>query len=150
MTDYLETQSGMASRYAEYIQRKGKHGYEVEHIWANHPERHEDEFSHASDFAEYRNRIGGLLILPKSFNASYGDLPYAEKREHYLKQNLLAQSLHQKAYEHSPGFIRFVRESSLPFKAHSEFKKVDLDARHELYKVLAEKIWNPERLTQEL
>lgn len=150
MTDYVETRSGMASRYAEYIQRKGKHGYEVEHIWADHPERHEDEFSHASDFEEYRNRIGGLLLLPKSFNASYGDLPYAEKREHYLKQNLLAQSLHERAYQHSPGFARFVGESGLPFKAHPEFKKVDLDARHELYKVLAEAIWNPERLSQEL
>ncbi len=150
MTDYVETRSGMASRYSEYIQRKGKHGYEVEHIWADHPERHEDEFSHASDFEEYRNRIGGPLLLPKSFNASYGDLPYADKREHYLKQNLLAQSLHERAYQHSPGFVRFVRESGLPFKAHPEFKKVDLDARHELYKALAEDIWNPERLSQEL
>lgn len=150
MTDYVETRSGMASRYAEYIQRKGKHGYEVEHIWADHPERHEDEFSHASDFEEYRNRIGGLLLLPKSFNASYGALPYAEKREHYLKQNLLAQSLHERAYQHSPAFVRFVRESGLPFKAHPDFKKVDLDARQELYRALAEDIWNPKRLRQEL
>ncbi len=42
-------------------------------------ERHDDEFAHPSEFAEYRNRIGGLLLLPKSFNASYGDLPYEEK-----------------------------------------------------------------------
>ncbi len=35
------------------------------------------------------------------FNASYGDLPYKEKREHYLTQNLLAQSLHERAYEHN-------------------------------------------------
>ena len=74
MTDYVETQLRQASRYAEYAQR-GKKGYEIEHIWANHPERHTDEFAHPSDFQEYRNRIGGLLLLPKSFNASYGDLP---------------------------------------------------------------------------
>ncbi len=147
MTDYVETRSGMASRYAEYVQRKGKNGYEVEHIWADHPERHEDEFSHASDFEEYRNRIGGLLLLPKSFNASYGDLPYAEKREHYLKQNLLAQSLHERAYEHSPGLRRFLEESRLSFKAHAEFKKADLDARQELYRALAAHIWNPDRLS---
>jgi len=78
MTDYVETQSGRASRYAEYIQRRGKNGYEVEHIWADHPERHQDEFGHPTDFAEYRNRIGGLLLLPKSFNASYGDMPYSQ------------------------------------------------------------------------
>lgn len=45
--------------------------YEIEHIWADHPQRHTNEFSHPSDLAEHRNRIGGLLLLPKSFNASY-------------------------------------------------------------------------------
>lgn len=150
MTDYVETHSGLPSRYAEYVNRKGKNGYEVEHVWANHPERHEDEFSHPNDFEEYRNRLGGLLLLPKSFNASYGDLPYKEKRGHYLKQNLLAQSLHEKAYERSPGFLRFVKESGLAFKPHHDFKKTDLDARQELYRNLAETIWNTARLEQEL
>ncbi|MGH7962707.1 MAG: DUF262 domain-containing protein, partial [Candidatus Binatia bacterium] len=103
MTDYVETSSGIPSRYTEYVQRKGAKGHEIEHIWAAHPEHHTDEFNHPNDFYEYRDRIGGLLLLPKSFNASYGDLPYMEKREHYLKQNLLAQSLHELAYEHSPG-----------------------------------------------
>ena len=150
ITDYVETSSGLASRYAEYVQRKGKNGYEIEHIWANHPERHEDEFTHHTDFQEYRNRIGGLLLLPKSFNASYGDLPYAEKREHYLMQNLLAQSLHELAYEHNPGFLRFAKEMALPFRAHAEFKKADLDARQQLYRRLADDLWSPERLNREL
>jgi hypothetical protein len=83
MTDYVETRSGQASRYAEYA-RRGRAGYEIEHIWADHPERHADEFGHAAEFQEYRNRIGGLLLLPKSFNASYRDLPYAQNREHIL------------------------------------------------------------------
>lgn len=150
MTDYVETSSGMASHYMEYIQRRGKNGYEVEHIWANHPERHEDEFSHPTDFQEYRNRIGGLLLLPKSFNASFGDLPYAEKREHYNSQNLLARTLHEKAYDHNPGFKRFLQESALPFKAHPEFSKDDLDTRQKLYGKVAEEIWNPDRLKREL
>lgn len=148
MTDYVETRSGMPSRYVDYVQRKGKQAYEAEHIWAEHHEQHEDEFVHPTDFEEYRGRIGGLLLLPKSFNASYGDLPYAKKREHYLKQNLLAQSLHEKAYEHNPGFQRFIKETGLPFQAHADFRKADLDARQKLYLHLAEKIWNPERLRE--
>jgi hypothetical protein len=146
MTDYIETQSGMASRYADYIVRSGKNGYEVEHIWANHPERHEDEFEDARDFDEYRNRIGGLLLLPKSFNASYGDLPYDKKLEHYNTQNLLARSLHELAYSHNPGFLRFKDESHLSFRAHKQFKKTDLDDRHLLYRNIAEAIWNSNRL----
>ena len=33
----------------------------------------------SSEFEAYRNRIGGLLLLPKSINASSGDDPYAKK-----------------------------------------------------------------------
>lgn len=148
MTDYLETRSGQASRYPEYAQR-GRKGYEIEHIWADHPERHADEFGDASEFQEYRNRIGGLLILPKSFNASYGDLPYAEKREHYASQNLLARSLHELAYEHNPGFKRFIAESGLSLRPRVEFKKADLDSRQYFIQKLAERIWSPDRLAQE-
>lgn len=149
MTDYVETRSGMASRYAEYCGRAGKKGYEVEHIWADHPERHKDEFGHPSDFDEYRNRFGGLLLLPKSFNASFGDMTYAEKRPHYNSQNLLARSLCDEAYQHHPGFRRFLHESGLEFKPHAQFNKDDLTVRHELYRKLAEQIWNPNRLTEE-
>jgi hypothetical protein len=93
----------------------------------------------------------GLLLLPKSFNASYGDLPYAEKREHYLGQggNLLARSLHEGAYDHNPGFKRFIEESKLAFRPHPEFKKSDLDSRQRLYQQLADVIWSADRLTQE-
>lgn len=146
MTDFIEIQSGYSSHYAEYIVQGGKHGYEVEHIWADHPERHTDEFSHPADFAEYRNRIGGLLLLPKSFNASYGALSYKEKLPHYNTQNLLARSLHPLCYDRNPGFNRFNEESGLSFGAHSEFKKADLDIRQDLYRKLAEQIWNPENL----
>ena len=149
ITDYIGVSSGQASRYVEYIKQRGKDDYEIEHIWANHPERHKDEFAHPSDFAEYRSRIGNLLLLPKSFNASYGDKPYAEKLKHYYSQNLLAQSLHEKAYKHNPGFLKFLKKSGLNFQPHAEFKKADLDARQELYLQLAEQIWNPDTLRRE-
>jgi uncharacterized protein with ParB-like and HNH nuclease domain len=149
ITDYIETRSGMPSRIGEYIHRSGRNAYEIEHIWAAHPERHRNEFGHPADFDEYRNRIGGLLLLPKSFNASYGDLPYETKREHYLGQNLLARSLHEQAYDHNPGFSCFIEESGLAFRPHPEFKKADMDARQELYTRIAEQTWSPDRLERE-
>lgn len=144
ITDYVETQSGQNSRYIEYV-AEGKNRYEVEHIWANHPERYTDEFSHAADFAEYRNRIGGLLLLPKSFNASYGDLSYPEKLMHYDSQNLLARSLNPHCYEphnHSR-FVQFIQQSYLPFVAYPVFTKAQIEARSELYRQIAMRIWNP-------
>jgi hypothetical protein len=150
MTAYVETSSGSPSHYLDYIHRSGKKGFEVEHIWANHPEWHKDEFSHPSDFDQYRNRVGGLLLLPKSFNASFGDLPYEKKLKHYDSQNLLARSLGEKAYDHNPGFARFIKNSGLPFEPHPQFAKADLDARQDLYQKIAEEIWNPDRLVEAL
>jgi hypothetical protein len=155
MTTYVEHASGdNTTSLATYL--TGKTRFEIEHIWANHPERHADEFALPADFAEQRNRIGGLLLLPKSFNASYGDLPYSDpadpegaKLPHYLTQNLLAESLHPQCYQHNPGFLRFVHESGLPFKAHAQFKKADLKDRSLLYLELAERIWNPDDLLRE-
>ncbi len=123
LTDFIERESGMPSRYEEYISVRGSKGCEVEHIWADHFERHTDEFQHPADFQNVRNRIGGLLLLPKKFNQSYGDLPYKEKLEHYYGQNLLARSLHPKCYEHNPGFLEFIRNTGLKFKPHLQFLK---------------------------
>lgn len=148
MTAFVEQQSGVSISVANYLV-EGKGRFEIEHIWANHPERHLDEFTSSADFAEYRNRIGGLLLLPKSFNGSYGDLSYEDKLPHYNTQNLLARSLHPQCYDHNPGFLSFGRESGLPFKSHSGFKKADLDTRGMLYHQIAERVWNPDDLLRE-
>jgi len=152
MTDTLERESGLPTRYTDYVNWTGdsKNPYEVEHIWADHPERHKDEFEHPADFTEYRNRIGDLLLLPKKFNISYGDKQYAEKLKHYIKQNLLAQTLHPLCYENNPDFVKFVKRQGLNFKPLAQFKKVDLDTRQALYIALAKYTWRPERLSEVL
>lgn len=147
MTDYLNINSGEASHILEYLNIDKKHKYEIEHIWANHPEWHLDEFNHPTDFHEFRNRIGGLLLLPKSFNASYGDLPYEEKLPHYFGQNLLARSLHERCYERNPGFEQFVRLSRLPFKPLAQFNQFELEVRQRLYQEIAESLWSPNRIS---
>lgn len=145
LTDYVETQSGQPSHYLDYVS-EGKSRFEVEHIWADHPERHTVEFAHSVDFSEHRNLIGGLLLLPKSFNASYGDLTFTDKLPHYNTQNLLARSLHPQCYDHNPGFLRFRENSGLPFAPLSDFKKADIETRSLLYRQIAEKIWKPDSL----
>jgi Protein of unknown function (DUF1524) len=113
-------------------------------------QRHTEEFPDPNDFTEYRNRIGGLLLLPKSFNASYGDLPYEEKLPHYNSHNLLARSLHPLCYEHNPGFLAFIQRTGLPFKPYSHFKKAQLEERSLLYQQLAALIWDPDSLLSEV
>lgn len=150
MTDWLEQQTGLPGRYLEYIQRSGKHAYEIEHIWANHYQRHIDEFPQQKDFDEWRNTIGGLLLLPKKVNASLNDMTYPDKLPHYIKENLLAQSLHPLAYKNHPGFKQAMTEHGLSFKDHPEFNKADLEARNALYCQLADAVWSVDRLKGEV
>lgn len=145
ITDYVTVSAGSESVYAEITNAK-KVRYEVEHIWADHPERHIEEFSHDSDFSRHRNRIGDLLLLPKSFNASYNDDTYEQKLPHYFKQNLLAASLSPLTYEKNPGFKTFVKDSGLDFRPHEHFKASDVVKRGQLYREIAKRVWDPEDL----
>lgn len=145
LTEFVEVNSGIDSHYVEYSNRSK---FQIEHLWANHPERHEDEFPHPHDFSAYRDRIGGLVLLPSQDNASYSDMPFEEKVEHYTKQNLLACSLHKIAYEKSPGFLKFLAMCGLPFSPRTEFRKADLDERQNLYAALANLCWSQNRLNE--
>ena len=111
---------------------------EVEHIWSNHFEQHSDEFDNESDFQNVRNSIGDLLVLPKSFNASYGDAGYDVKVKQYFSQNILAQTLNQQKYTSNPGFLAFMNNTRLPFKAYKEFKRVAINERTDLYRAILE------------
>jgi len=147
-THWLEEQSGQPGRYLEYIVRSGKNAYEIEHLWANHFERHADEFAHAQEFSTHRNKVGGLVLLPKKINASLNDKAYSDKLEHYQSENLLARSLHPMCYVHNPGFLKLKDETGLPFNAFTEFKKVNFDERFSLYKGIAELLWSADRLKE--
>src|SRR5260370_32730752 len=74
LTDYVETQSGQPSPYVDFVSGR-KTRYEVEHIWADHPERHTAEFSDPADFYQYRDRIGGLRLLPTTTDPNIPDTP---------------------------------------------------------------------------
>ncbi len=143
MSAWLEEHTGGTLTFADFVSRARKHPFEIEHIWANHPERH-PELPSEQAFADQRNRLGGLLLLPKDFNASYGDKPYADKLQHYFGQNVLAKSLHPKCYEHNPTFLRLRDERGLPFAPiPDDFTMESFTERQLLYQRLCELIWDP-------
>lgn len=144
MTAWLEEQTGRTNRFNDYVEVGRKNPYEVEHIWANRFDRHTDEFDTPHAFDEQRNRFGGLLLLPKDLNASYGAKPYSEKLPQYFSQNILAASLHPNAYESNPSFRKLREETGLPFKPYEDsFTRADMEERQELYMRLCELIWDP-------
>lgn len=148
ITHHIEQQSGIESEFETYISREIKKPFEIEHIWADNHKRHADEFASQEEFGEYRNRFGGLVLLPRGFNQSFGADAYEEKVKHYLSQNLLARSLNKQCYKRNPAFLSYTRRSGLPFKPYSRFKKTDLDERQELYRLICEEIWSPARFDE--
>ena len=146
MTAWIEGQSGNSAAFDSYLYDAKGSPLQIEHIWADKYERHQDEFASEADFQYHRSYFGGLVLLPRGTNQSFGTDSYEEKVQHYLKENLLAASLHPQKYEKNPNFISFVSRSGLPFQPHVQFKRADLEARQELYRQICEQIWNPERL----
>ncbi|MDQ1850634.1 DUF262 domain-containing protein [Gemmobacter fulvus] len=145
-TDWLEQQADEPGKYEDYIVRSGKNAYEVEHILANKFEMFTEEFEDAAAFEEWRNYIGGLLLLPKKVNASLGNYRYAKKLPHYLKANALTQSLHPDFYRNNPGVLKAIKKHGLKFRAHEKFDGDDIEQRSNLYCALATLIWSPDRL----
>lgn len=144
ITGYIEQQSGGSTSFTTYFVSPGTKSYEVEHIWANKFEQHRDEFEQQHEFDNYRNRIGDLVLLPQGTNQSYGAMVYAQKMDHYLKENLLVKSLHPKCYANNPNFVGMAARLELPFKAHSHFNKSDIDERQMLIQRICEVIWDGE------
>lgn len=141
ITAFIEQQSGASTCFSTYFVSPGTKPYEVEHIWADKFIEHRDEFEQQHEFDAYRNRIGDLVLLPRGTNQSYGDMCYADKVGHYLKENLLVKSLHPKTYENNPNFLRMAKDLGIDFKPHSKFTKADIDERQALVQRICEVIW---------
>lgn len=144
ITSFIEQKSGFNSTFEKYYHNPGGKSFEVEHIWADKFFNHKDEFEQESDFQEYRNRIGALVLLPRGTNQSYGAKPYNDKLKHYIKENLLVQSLCPLTYQNNPNFLSMKNRLNLPFKAHENFKKTDIVDRQNLYQAICESIWGAE------
>ncbi|GAB6158818.1 DUF262 domain-containing protein [Desulfotomaculum varum] len=107
MTHYIEQESGLSTQFENYVSRTIKNPYDIEHIWANQYSRHTAEFATEDEFSYYRNRFGGLLLLPRDKNRSYQDKSYQEKLPMYFGENLLVRTLHADCYKHNPQFLSF-------------------------------------------
>lgn len=141
ITNYIDVGSGMAPSFEHYISDSIRKPFQIEHIWPGNFEMHKDEFDQRDEFYTYRNMVGGLLLLPKGTNQSFSDAPYEEKLPHYLKQNLLAQSLHKECYEKNPNFLKFKDSIGIDIRPCEHFGKKELLERTRLYMQICERIW---------
>ena len=142
ITRHIEEKSGFASSFIDYVNPNLKKPFQIEHIWADKFDRHQDEFTQTQEFVDFRNRIGDLLLVQEGFNQSYGSLPYEQKLPHYYGQNLLARTLSSQCYQANPSFISYKDSSGIPFRPYDHFKKSDILERQVLYEKICEEIWS--------
>lgn len=145
LTAFVEVGCRRLNRVQDYLNKKQP--YEIEHIWANKFERYQHEVKTQARFHSTRNRLGALLLLPKSDNASYQADSYADKVVYYFRQNQLAASLSDNAYRKNPDFSRFRKkyaEIGRQFHPYvGDFGAKAVEERQKLYQALCEIIWDP-------
>jgi hypothetical protein len=146
LTAYAEQACGVPSRFIDYVSGSLKKPFEIEHIWADDYSRFTDQFTSPQEFAGYRNRLGGLVLLPRGFNQSLGADDYPTKTVAYFGQNLLAKTLTEPCYRNNPSFLAFREQTKLPFRPYAVFDKQALDERQDLYRGLAALLWSADRI----
>ena len=144
ITDFVITGSAKTSKFEDFVDGRIRDPFQIEHILS---QSHRDDWD-GDDFDATRNNIGGLLLLPASFNKAYGNMRYEEKRHHYDSQNLLARSLCANAYDKNPRFKDFRDKADLCFKPYEVFKVDAINERQELYRQLAKRIWSTDSIRE--
>ncbi|MFI1401099.1 DUF262 domain-containing protein [Streptomyces sp. NPDC020681] len=147
LTAYVETQTGKPDLIADYLSRDRT--WQIEHLYANHPERHTHETPDAVTFRAWRARLGVLVLLRQPDNASYNDLPLEVKRRRYARENGLAAILAPEHRKNNPTLRGFIARHGIePYfrEFGKETMQQTVELRGELYRRLCTHIWNPKRL----
>jgi hypothetical protein len=91
---------------------------------------------------EWRDGIGGLVLLPRGKNRSLRDMAYPEKLTRYASENVLAQSLTDGFYLNNPTVNTYVQTSGMPLISEPSFTFETWQRRTALYEWIATQIWN--------
>lgn len=145
LTAYVEQEMGSANEIDKYLSAGAWH---IEHIFADHPDRHPELTS--LEFRLMRGRLGGLGLLRASDNTSVGDLAFTAKTQWYSRQNTLLACLAPGYEKRYPGLRKLRTSHHLDgllrgFGPATPLRDV-VETRAKLYRALAGHIWDPARL----
>lgn len=89
LTQHIDLRAYGETEGTKWLSRYTGGGFEIEHIFAQKPNGEA-----AAEFGEFEDsnvadRLGNLVLVEKSINASLGNRPYSEKRDVYRQSQLL-------------------------------------------------------------
>ncbi|MEU9348990.1 DUF262 domain-containing protein [Streptomyces sp. NPDC048278] len=146
-TAYVEEACQRPHDVLAYLDRDRFH---IEHLWANHHHRVQEEIPDPVVFRSRRNQLGGLGLLMGRENSSINDLPLNDKAGYYARSNVLLGIIAPGYDQRNPLLRDFIKTHKLdkalrPFGPRETMTSI-IQTRQELYLNLFEHIWNPERL----
>lgn len=133
--------------FQTYWQRdRGMKTFDIEHLFkeaydtASLPANH--GFADSKDYAESRNLLGALILLPRSRNRSLQDKCYRDKLQAYSTENVLAQTLCEAFHQNNPNVVTYLSANkSIDLSPINDFVKSDISKRASAYLEVAQKVW---------
>ena len=139
LTQHIEIQAHGRTQSTKWLSRYIGGEFEIEHIFPRDPsDEAEDEFGEFED-PDVSERLGNLVLVEGSINASLGNKPYSEKRKIYPQSQLLLT----KALSERPriGTDTRIDRSVANLEPFREWNEVCVNRRQEMLLNLSRLIW---------
>ena len=148
ITAFSDILAGRSDQFAQYVDRRRRNPFDIEHIWAKDFGPVKKIFDSESDFQGWRDNIGSLLLLPADVNRSLQERSFSAKKAKYASENMYAASLDEGIYLHQPKFKKAIKDFGISFKPYGQFTKEEQRERRTLVRELAELVWSPNKLKE--
>lgn len=140
LTQFIELEAYGETEGTRWLSRYVSGGYEIEHILPENPSNESVSEFGDGDLNELAQRLGNLVLVEKSINASLGNQAYSKKRPVYLQsQLLLTRALAERPKIGSSTRIDLAVAGLDPF---DKWNATTVEDRQLLLAQLARRVWN--------
>ena len=142
LTQYVELCAYGENEGTRWLRRYIESDYQIEHIFPQQPSQEAaSEFGMTDDegVEGVAGRLGNLLLIEKSINASLGNQAYSKKRSAYTQSHLLLT----KTLAERPkiGEKTRIDKAVADLVSFSEWNETAINQRQKMLAVLAQRIW---------
>lgn len=139
LTQHIDLNAYGETEGTKWLSRYTGGGFEIEHIFPQQPSKEAAAEFGAFEDPNLANRLGNLVLVEKSINASLGNRPYSQKRDVYRQsQLLLTKALAERPKVGANTKIDIAVEELDPFTAWNEAAVIK---RQEMLAALARSVW---------
>ncbi|GAA3621721.1 DUF262 domain-containing protein [Kineosporia mesophila] len=153
LTGWMHREIGHDVDVQKYLERPDEgRPYEIEHLFTKRTDAYAAEGLSKNEIRQLRGKVGGLVLLPGSENASFGGDLLDNKIETYKLYNWLAASLAPSVYtgHGKVAFNKFLNKYGWKDRFHPYDPQVRLAdlirERGALYREMAEQAWSAAEL----